>query len=150
MPDLRETIAAHPFTKGLDPSLLPLLVEGAQFVRLPTGTLIGREGELATRFYLLRQGQVAIEAAVADEGAVKFQTIGGGDALGWSWLFPPYRWHFTSRALTDVEAVMWDTAELRHKAQANPLFGYEMAARMTRVLLQRLQATRRQLDASEG
>ena len=30
------------------------------------------------------------------------QTIGPGDALGWSWLFAPHRWHFTARAVESV------------------------------------------------
>ena len=28
------------------------------------------------------------------------ETIEAGEVVGWSWLFPPYRWHFDARALT--------------------------------------------------
>ena len=40
--------------------------------------------------------------------------------LGWSWLFPPYRWHFDARALSAVRATAFDGACLREKCDADP------------------------------
>lgn len=145
MDNLETIIAQHPFLRELDPRHLPLLAEGATLVRFAPGELIAREGEEAEKFYLIRKGKVALEALIPAQGQVGFQTIGGEDALGWSWLFPPYRWHFSARAIEETETVAWDTAQLRAKAEANPQFGYEIACRMTKVLLQRLQATHTQL-----
>ena len=31
---------------------------------------------------------------VPGRGDVVIETLGAGAVLGWSWLFPPYRWHF--------------------------------------------------------
>ena len=36
------------------------------------------------------------------------ETIEAGEVLGWSWLFPPYRWHFDARALAPVRATAFD------------------------------------------
>jgi CRP-like cAMP-binding protein len=141
MEDLQAIIAQHPFFRGLDPRHLPLLVEGARRVRFAPGHVIAREGEEAHEFFVVLRGKVELEAYIAPQGQVGFQTIGEGEALGWSWLFPPFQWHFSARAVEETEAVAWDTARLRAQADVNPHFGYELACRMTQVLHQRLHAT---------
>jgi CRP-like cAMP-binding protein len=142
---MQELIARHPFLDGVDPQHLPLLAVGALPVCFVPGQIIAREGDEATHFYLILKGRIALEALIPAQGQVKFQTIGTGEALGWSWLFPPFRWHFSARALEEAEAVQLETARLRAAADANPKFGYELARRLTSVLLQRLQATNLQL-----
>ena len=68
--------------------------------------------------------------------------IGPGQAVGWSWMFPPYRWHFDARALEPVGAISVDAECLRAKAEADPAFGYLLMKRIAAVMLDRLQATR--------
>ena len=76
---------------------------------------------------------------------VTIETIDDGDVVGWSWLFPPYRWHFDARALDVVRAVAFDGACLRGKCDDDHAFGYELLDRFSPVMLERLQATRLQL-----
>jgi len=141
MQNLEAKIAAHPFCKDLDPKHLALLYEGVSQVEFAPGQIIAREGEEAGHFYFLLRGKVLIEAMIPAQGQVGVQTVQGGDVLGWSWLLPPFRWHFTARASEATEAFAWETAHLRAQAEKHPKFGYEMASRMTQVLLQRLHAT---------
>lgn len=68
-----------------------------------------------------------------------------GQPLGWSWLFPPYRWSFDVRALDPVGALSVDATCLREKADQDPAFGYELMKRISSIILQRLQATRLRL-----
>lgn len=145
MDSLQSTLAQHPFLKDLNPQHLPLLAEGAALVRFAPGQVIAQEGQEAQHFYLILKGKIALETLAPGQEQVQVLTIGAGDALGWSWLFPPFQWHFSPRAVEETEAVQWDTAQLRAKAEAHPQFGYELARRMTGVLLQRLQATHTQL-----
>lgn len=145
MEDLTKRIAGHAFLKGLEPEHVALLKADARLARFAAGVGIAREGDEANRFYLLLSGEVALEALIPGRGQVGFQTVGAGEALGWSWLLPPYRWHFTARAATDVEALEWDTATLRALAEKHPRFGYELSRRLTQLLLARLQATHSQL-----
>jgi CRP-like cAMP-binding protein len=77
------------------------------------------------------------------------QELGDGDVLGWSWLFPPYVWHFQARALEPTEAVMIDGGHLLTAAERDPKFGYNLMKRVSRVVIQRLQATRKQLLAQQ-
>ena len=78
-------------------------------------------------------------------GVITIQTIGTGEALGWSWLFPPYRWHFSARSIDGTDAVAFDAQALREKTEENHDFGYDIAMRIAQIMLQRLQATRMQL-----
>ena len=141
METLKRTLAQMPFHKGPALEHLTTLAEHARRIHFESGQVIGREGEAADRFYLLLEGTVAIEASTAEEGEVGFQKVGPGEPLGWSWLFPPFRWHFTARAIENTKALEWDTEFLREHSKTDPRFGYEIASRLTRVLLQRLQAT---------
>jgi len=145
MQDLKEQVAEHPFVKGFEPEHVTLLQGEARRTRIPAGTVIAREGDPSERFYLVLAGEVGIEALIPGKGEIRFQTVGAGEALGWSWLFPPFLWHFSARASTDVEVLEWDTARLRALAERHPRFGYELARRITHLLLTRLQATHVQL-----
>ncbi|MBI4327509.1 MAG: cyclic nucleotide-binding domain-containing protein [Chloroflexi bacterium] len=145
METLETLIAEHPFWKGLSRQHLPLVSESASLVRFKTGQRIYEEGKAAEYFYLICRGKVALEAYVPGKGSITIQTIGRGDALGWSWLFPPYRWHFQATALEETDAIAWETCRLRDQAESNHDFGYELLKRMAHVLLQRLQASRMQL-----
>ena len=114
-------------------------------IEFKPGELILREGDPANRFYLILEGSVVLESHRPDCGLLPIQTIGAGDVLGWSWLFAPYYWHFNARALTDTKAVFFYGTSLREECEGDHEFGFELVRRMTEVILQRLQATRRRL-----
>ena len=111
------------------------------------GELIFREGEPANRFYLIRSGKVAVGAYTQDHGTSLIETVGAGDVLGWSWLFPPYYWHFDARAIESTEAIFFYGTPLRVQCETDHEFGYQLLHRMTEVVIRRLQETRRQLRA---
>jgi CRP-like cAMP-binding protein len=142
---LENAIANHPFWAGLNPRFFHLLNECATFMRFGANQLVFKERNDADHFYLIHKGQVALETFVPGRGNITIQTLGPGDALGWSWLFPPYQWHFTGRTLEPSELVAFGAVGLRERAEENRDFGHELLTRVAGVLLQRLQATRRQL-----
>jgi CRP-like cAMP-binding protein len=140
-----DVIVAHPFFQGLNASHVSLLDDCASFERFAMGRNIFREGQDADRFYLILRGRVALETFVPRVGATIVQMIDGGGALGWSWLYPPYRWQFSARGLDPVEALVLGAASLREKAERNRDFGYDLLMRVGRVMLGTLQETRRRL-----
>jgi len=142
---LCDIIVGHPFLKGVNPRYVHLLTERASFVCFGLGQNIFREGEDADHFYLVHKGQVALETFVPRVGLTTIQTIGAEEALGWSWLYPPYLWQFSARAIEPVEAVAFGAMSLREHAEENHDFGYDLTIRVGRVMLARLQATRRRL-----
>ena len=145
MQTLEAILAEHPFFEGLDPRYMPLITGCASNVRYKSGEYVFHEGESAGQFYILRQGNVALETHDARRGTIIIETISAGEVLGWSWLFPPYRWHFSARALQETRAVALDGTCLRAKGEADHDLGYELAMRVARIMMERLQATRLQL-----
>ena len=145
MQTLEPVLAAHPFFRDLKPEHLQVLVGCASNVRFDAGQYLLREGEEANTFYLIRTGQVALEVAVPGRGTLTIQTINEGDVLGWSWLVPPYRWHYDARAAVLTRAIALDGKCLRDKCEADHDLGYELLKRFALVMQERLQATRLQL-----
>ena len=103
------------------------------------------ENEQANTFFALRHGTVALETYVPQRGAVTIETLHGGDVLGWSWLFPPYRTMFDARALGVVRTIAFDAACLRGKCEQDTQLGYVLMQRFAEVMVERLQATRLRL-----
>ena len=105
------------------------------------GTFLAREGETADRFYVVRQGKVALELH-APTGPLLIETLGAGELVGWSWLFPPYRWTFDVEAIDQTRVTTIESACLRAKCESDPAFGYRLMQRFAQVIVDRLQATR--------
>jgi CRP/FNR family cyclic AMP-dependent transcriptional regulator len=146
-----ELVASHPFAAGLSHEHLALVAACTTNVSLEPGAMLCVEGASADTFYLLRRGHVSIEVHEAGHGPIVIETVGPGDAVGWSWLVPPYRWTFDVRALQPVGALAIDGACLRAKSLEDPALGFALLSRVSQELLRRLQATRvRLLDLYGG
>ena len=145
MQTLEPYLAEHPFLKGLDPHHLNIIVGCASNVRFDAEQYILREGEEATNFYIIHKGKVALEIFTSDRGPITIQTIGEGEVLGWSWLIPPYHWHYDARAIEPTSAIALDAKCLRAKCEEDHDLGYELLKRFAHVITQRLEATRLQL-----
>lgn len=142
---LEPLLAEHPFLRGLEPRYVALLAGCAANVRFDAGEYIFREGEDANEFYIIRHGKVALELFTPERGILTIQTLGAGDVLGWSWLFPPYRWRFDARARELTRAIALDGTCLRRKCDEDHSLGYELVKRFAHIIIERLQATRLQL-----
>jgi CRP/FNR family transcriptional regulator, cyclic AMP receptor protein len=145
MQTLEAILAGHPFFAGFAPRYMQLITSCASNVRFAAGTSIFHEGEAATHFYIIRQGKVALETFAAPRGPITIETIEAGEVLGWSWLFPPYHWHFDARVVEPTRAIALDGVCLRSKGEADHDLGYELVKRVAQIMMQRLQATRLQL-----
>jgi CRP/FNR family transcriptional regulator, cyclic AMP receptor protein len=142
---LLRIIAQHPFLKGMTVQHLETLAASAMLKDFAAGELIFSSDDVANRFYLIREGKIALESARTDEESLLVQHIGAGDVLGWSWLFPPYYWHFSARAVEPTKAIFFYGTRLREQCEEDKVFGYELIKRMAQIVIERLQATRKQL-----
>jgi CRP/FNR family transcriptional regulator, cyclic AMP receptor protein len=139
----------HPFLAGL-PRVLALQ-ECARATSFTPGSRIFEENGEADRFWLIHTGRVALDLHTPGRGDVVIETLGDGDVLGWSWLFPPYRWHFGAIALTGTDAIEIDAASVRSACFADPVLGHALTGRFLGVMADRLQAARiRLLDLYAG
>ncbi len=147
MKTLNEAITDHAFFHGMKPEHLAVLLDGAKEAQFKLGEVLFREGEPANQFYLIESGQVAVETREKANDTTVLQTLHNGEVLGWSWLFPPFVWHFQARAVEPTSAIILNGARLLATAERNHEFGYEMMKRVAQVAIHRLQATRKQLIA---
>jgi CRP/FNR family transcriptional regulator, cyclic AMP receptor protein len=130
----------HPFVAGLPHAAE--LAGRARSTEFAPGSRLFDEGDEADRFWLIQTGKVALDLHVPGREGVVIETLGDGEVLGWSWLFPPYRWHFGARAVATTHAVEFDGRAVRAVCDADPLLGYALTRRFLGVMLDRLQSTR--------
>jgi CRP/FNR family transcriptional regulator, cyclic AMP receptor protein len=140
-------LAGHPFLRGMPPGQLDALAASASDVRFPAGHRIFADGGFAGRFWLVQSGYVSLDMHVPGNERVVIDTVGIGELLGCSWVFPPYRWAFGAVCVTAVRAFEFDAAAIRERCAADPDFGAELRERLLRVLARRLQSTRTRLIA---
>jgi hypothetical protein len=55
----------------------------------PAGRRLFEDGGHASHFWLIQSGHVFLDLHVPGQGRIKIESIGMGELLGWSWLFPP-------------------------------------------------------------
>ena len=142
---LESVLREHPFFRDLAPEHLRIIVGCASNVHFGRGATVFKEGQEANHFYLIRRGKIAIEVFVPGRGTLTLQTVAAGDVLGWSWLFPPYRWYFDARAVEETFAFSLDGKCLRGKCEDNHDLGYDLMKRFSLIIAERLQASRLQI-----
>ena len=126
-------LTAYPVFAQLPEAELELIARTARTVRFAARERLFSEGHPAQGCWLIEGGQVVV------------QTLEPGDVLGWSWLGPPYRWHFGATTVLPTTATELDTEQLRALAEQDPGFGYTLVLTLFEAVLQRLQATRARL-----
>jgi CRP/FNR family cyclic AMP-dependent transcriptional regulator len=145
MQTLDELIAVSPVFAGLLTAQLDVIAGCGVNEHFAAGTQLFREGAPADRFFLIRDGAVALEVEAPGHGALVIETLHGGEVVGWSWLFEPHRWQFNGRAIESTRVAAFDGACLRGKCEADHDLGYELMRRFAASITERLQATRLQL-----
>jgi CRP/FNR family transcriptional regulator, cyclic AMP receptor protein len=135
-------LAVHPFLRGMSGDQLAVLAQAACDVRFPARHRLFEDGGNASRFWLIQSGCMALDVNVPGQGRTRIGTIGIGELLGWSWLFPPFTWAFGAVTIGPVEAFEFDGRAVRAYCEADPALGYELTHRIVRVVANRLQATR--------
>jgi CRP-like cAMP-binding protein len=127
------------------PEHLRMLAAQGVRVRFDRDKPVLKEANVANRFYLIQEGKVALEAPTEEGAPILIQTIGAGDELGWSWLFPEHYFHLDARALEPTRAVSFFGPALLQQCAQDHDFGYELAMRTAEVLAKQLMATREKL-----
>lgn len=145
METLLGILSAHPFFDDMSAHYVELIAGCASNVRFEAGNFIFHEGEEAGKFYLIREGKVALQICSERRGPLNLLTLEEGDILGWSWLFPPYRWKFSAKTIDPTRAFAIDAQCIRGKAEEEHDLGYELLKRFAHVVETRLEATRLQL-----
>lgn len=144
-------LRAVPFTQGMEPRHIKKLASLATEVKFAPNEVIFREGDEGRTFFFIEEGQVLLEAQVAGRGQVPILTLGPGELLGWSSLFPPRRKTSSARAVTAIWAIAIDVTKLQEVFQTDHELESAVIRRVADVIGDRLKATRQHLadDFSE-
>ena len=135
-------VAEHPFFAGMDPAALEIVVGCCANEVFKPGAYLYRQGEAADKFYLVRDGLVAIEIYVPGRPPIAVETVEAGEIIGWSWLTPPFKWSNDARAADTVRAISIDGACLRTKMEKDRTLGYEIYKRFMPIMARRLLQNR--------
>jgi CRP-like cAMP-binding protein len=138
-------VELHPFLIGMDSTQLTLLTDCAIPVHFEEGQIIFKQGEMANRFYLIESGKVVLESSDERRNLIVIDTIGAGDLLGWSWMFPPYTWRFTASAIEPSSAIFFYGTILREYCERDHSLGYQLFKRMAPIMIKRMQCAREKL-----
>ena len=139
-----EALNKQPLMKEFTPAQIGRLRRLAKMVRFAPNEVIHHEGDECSEFFLVVDGQVAIELAGRHE-VLRVETVGPGGEFGWSALLMGTSRYFQARALGEVRALAFDAAGLRQLCDDDPEFGYVLMRRLLAVVANRLQATRVQV-----
>jgi CRP/FNR family cyclic AMP-dependent transcriptional regulator len=142
---LATRVGLHPSLAGMNHTQLTLLTDCAVARHFSRGQLILRQGEFAKGFYLIETGKAAVESQIGPGHPIVIQMIGAGDMLGWSWMFPPYVWQFSARAVEPTAALFFYATILRGYCEKDHSLGYELLKRISAVMVTRLHAAHDQL-----
>jgi CRP/FNR family cyclic AMP-dependent transcriptional regulator len=145
MSEITKGMLEHPFFKDFQATHVELLSKCASSVHFTAGSYIFHDGETAERLYLIQTGKIAVVLQMAGRDPMGIMTVDAGGVVGWSWLFPPYRWHFSARVMEDTAAIALDAKCIMAKCKEDYQLGYELMRECAHVMGERLQATRAQL-----
>jgi CRP/FNR family cyclic AMP-dependent transcriptional regulator len=134
----------HPFSEGFWPEHVQLLSEMAAEMHFASGELIFQEGDRSSFFYLLLEGNVALEV-IAPGHPVRVATLVSGEVLGWSSITGDPGKQFQARALEPVRALAFDGVRLAHACERDYAFGFRLMRAILTVTTDRLHAIRAQL-----
>lgn len=141
----RDLLSRNGFFSALAPEHLDLLAQHARRRTLANDEVLFRNGGAARHFYLLLRGKLSIEVAAIEGPPLELQALEPGAVVGWSWMIPPYRWHFQARAEQAAEALEFDGAEILARCEQDPRLGYELLKRFSALMSERLEFARRRI-----
>ncbi|MBW8738697.1 MAG: cyclic nucleotide-binding domain-containing protein [Streptomyces turgidiscabies] len=130
---------------ALPPPRRERLLALAREVSFPEDKTIFEAGGTADRFWVVRSGAVSLVQQVTPAKRVTVASLGAGDLLGWSWLFPPHRWDFGAEAFSPVRAYEFDAASVLELCEEDPALGLQLVRVIAEILAHRLELTRGRL-----
>jgi CRP/FNR family transcriptional regulator, cyclic AMP receptor protein len=145
MQTIEPLLSEHPFFMGMPSQQIQVIAGCGSNAVFNAGQYLFHEGEEANSFYLIRHGKIDLEAGSKNSARITIQTADEGDVVGWSWLIAPYRWHFDAKARELTRVVALDGKCLRGKCDDDHQLGYEIMQRFSKLIAQRIEATRFQL-----
>jgi len=148
-----EILGSSDLFGGFEKKYLEKIVALCRSRHYGKGEIIFDEGSKSKEFYILSDGNLALEKKVkrASEGrtwATTLEEIGKGEAFGWSAMVEPHIFSSSVRCLTDCEVLVINGERLRELMDSDPNLGYEIVKRLARLISSRMTYARASLTSS--
>lgn len=146
---LRDFLAHSAMFEGLEPPVLDWLAHQAQLMAFAKHAELFRQGATADYLYLLVDGRIGFSYCdEAGERCVFLRALEGiGDAIGWSALVDPRRYHTSAFALAPSHALALPSDALQRLCEQEPALGVRLLRRVLQAIGSRLRFTRVRLVA---
>ncbi|NUP19563.1 MAG: cyclic nucleotide-binding domain-containing protein [Streptomyces sp.] len=135
---------------ALPPPQRERLMSLAREVSFAEDARIFEAGGTADRFWVIRSGAVSLDQRVTSLQRVTVASLGAGDLLGWSWMFPPYQWDFGAEAFSPVRAYEFEAAAVLRLCEEDTQLGLSLVRHVAEILAYRLEMTRGKLMEQYG
>ncbi|MER8041477.1 cyclic nucleotide-binding domain-containing protein [Streptomyces sp. NPDC094032] len=133
---------AAPKVSTLPPEHRERLMAFAEDVYFESGHRLFEEQQHADRFWIVKTGAVTLDAKVPGRGSPVIDSLGHGELVGLSWLFPPYLCQSGAEAMTPVRAHEFDATAVRSMCRTDAEFGVSVVYWVGQILAHRLHVTR--------
>lgn len=139
-----DTLRGNAFFSDLSDADVRTFADAGNTVEYEPRDLLLRYQQPADTFWVLAEGKVTLLNHVPGSRVRPIETIAAPDVVGWSWLVPPYRWHFDVKAQTYVQAIAMNAETLRQQIAQNASLASRIYPHFMQILVDRLQASRLQ------
>jgi CRP-like cAMP-binding protein len=147
-----EQLRRYPFFGGLMAEELASIAMIAEELSFPDGAIIFRDGDLATKLYVLTLGAVDIVYHIERTNGIETSFVGSivaGEPFAISAVLEPYRLTASAVAHGPVQAIAIDAAGLRALCELSCHMGYTVMRQVARALAERLGFALIELAASK-
>jgi CRP/FNR family cyclic AMP-dependent transcriptional regulator len=120
-----ESLPDYPLFRSLSVQHRQTLAQCSQRASFDTGDKVVETGDLTEGFFVVTGGSISLESPDTYP-AEHVRTLGPGDILGWSWLFPPDYWQFNAVAKEATEAIFFSTSRLCQACDKDRNFGFQL------------------------
>lgn len=143
---IENEIVQHPFFKDIPTGPMKEICSTAEIFPFEADEKLFSTGENADRLYIVLEGRIALQVAVPGREPMTIQTLEPDEVLGWSWLVPPFTWHFDARAVVSSQVIAIDGKTLRKRALEEDIqLGFVLYQRLLPVITQRLGSQQLQI-----
>lgn len=145
MENNKNIIEENLFFQDFNQDEIEILVKNSAFTSFKEGNFLMNARQEAKNFYFIIDGSVSLQVFSHEHGIIEIENIQGGEILGWSWLVSPFVYHFDAVAFEKVKALYFNAQSLKNEMQNNHEFGYKMYKLFMPIIVERLQAARKNI-----
>src|SRR6056297_1449182 len=143
--EIKRYILERTLFAGLGDAEVDVLANNACQREFGSDEVVASQGAKAESFFLIVTGSLLVEVPAISGPRLEITRLGEGEIFGWSWLIPPYEWHFHARAAEPTVVLEFDGKELLRHCETNPAFGYPVLRRFSELMARRLDSAQRKM-----